>query len=662
MKWAVTIQQPAMLRGARVDHRYELYDVVGRGAMGAVYRAFDHQRSEEVALKVLDAGAFGEAASEFGSAARLSHPNLVPLYDVGITGDQAYFAMALVSGTPCSGTAMDWDPASIARVGHQLFSAIALLEQHGVCHADIKPDNLLLTSSAPVHVIVVDLAVQPVNTGPPRGTPAYLAPEVARGHSPNVFSDQYSAGVLLAELAMGHNPFEGETLQETLTLHQRADRTYLAELPGDLRQIIVRLMNPDPEQRYTSAAEVARAFESLQHDGLVGRTCVVNQSTLVGRDDWLVAADTMLDQVTSDAAGGSLAIYGAQGSGRSRFIEEVAIRARTRGVRVVTVRQCSGPVMGQLQSLPWLSDAVRDRCAGVDGDATTEVPVLVTLDDAVSGPIVNALVQLARDTSGLAVLLASDTPTDEGGDELTSLTPAFSSQLLSSMLGGPVDDAVLNLPLHERTGGNPGALVEWVHALADARILVQRAGTWTLTSGRSLSDARPKGVVARLAQLPPDEREVLSALIIWGRSTNASTLAALTLRTESLVQRSLRVLEDERWVKTIDDRFTTNVSPADVQPTSPRWAALSRQALKRSTDDDPGQTMRWHAWSGDTTSAFVVGRASAEAALEQGRRAEALETIEFLNAQGSDDGNPNRAWSESTAGRLTMELGRYADA
>ena len=277
---------PKRTRGSSVG-RYLVVDVVGHGGMGIVYAAYDPELDRKVALKLLHADLTRSAElrnrmrREAKALARLSHPNVITVYDVGVDRGQLFIAMELIDG----GTLGTWlcaAPRSVDEIVQQFVAAGRGLEAAhaaGLVHRDLKPANILVGRHGRVCVSdfglvrVADEPVAPVapiagqlvgsltQSGVLLGTPPYMAPEQLAGNPADARSDQFSFCVMLYEGLVGERPFEGKTLDELRAAVSNAnlvDAMRGRKLPSWLRQILLCGLCTDPEKRYPSMAALLR--------------------------------------------------------------------------------------------------------------------------------------------------------------------------------------------------------------------------------------------------------------------------------------------------------------------------------------------------------------------------------------------------------------------
>ena len=252
--------------------RYVLLDPVGRGGMGVVYSAFDPELDRKVAIKFLRgakaataAAARSQLLAEAQAIARLSHPNIVTVHDVGTFEGEVFFAMEYVKGETLSRA----QRPGISGLQHtlSLYDAaghgLAAAHRAGIVHGDFKPENALVGEDGRVRVTDFGLA-RAVSEHAPRfaGTPAYMAPEHWQGHPPDVRSDQYSFCVALLEAVEGKRPEEVEEASpshppEPVSLRRRT-------LPARLSRVLARGLAVDPAQRWPSMDALLEALHEAR--------------------------------------------------------------------------------------------------------------------------------------------------------------------------------------------------------------------------------------------------------------------------------------------------------------------------------------------------------------------------------------------------------------
>ncbi len=265
--------------------------VLGRGGMATVYLAEQQSVQRDVALKVMSTTLLGD--DQFGErflreariAARLRHPNVVQVYDVGICGEYHYIAMEYLPGGPVMGRAGVPRPLGFSlSVASQIAGALDYAGSRGIVHRDIKPDNILLREDGTA--VLTDFgiaraadAARMTQTGAVIGTPHYMSPEQARGQPLDGRADIYSLGVVLYELLLGHTPYQAEDSLAIGIMHITAPLPQLPPNFSSLQPMLDRMLAKDAAQRYQTGAEVVSAIAALQRgSGLSRETMIIPSS------------------------------------------------------------------------------------------------------------------------------------------------------------------------------------------------------------------------------------------------------------------------------------------------------------------------------------------------------------------------------------------------
>jgi serine/threonine-protein kinase len=267
-----------------IDGRYRVLQRVGSGGMADVYLAEDQLLGRQVAVKLLhhffaeDQEFVERFRREASSAAALSHPNIVAIFDRGEWRGTYYIAMEYVAGRSLKTIVREQgalDPVAAIDITSQILHAARFAHRRGVIHRDLKPHNVLLDEEGRARVTDFGIARAGASdmtlTGSIMGTAQYLSPEQAQGHSVGARSDLYSVGVILYELLTGVVPFEGETAVAIAFKQVAAEPRPPSELnpavPRALDGVVLRALAKDPAQRYADADEflaaLAREREAL---------------------------------------------------------------------------------------------------------------------------------------------------------------------------------------------------------------------------------------------------------------------------------------------------------------------------------------------------------------------------------------------------------------
>ncbi|HXV99922.1 MAG TPA: serine/threonine-protein kinase, partial [Anaerolineae bacterium] len=269
--------------------QYQIVEQIGAGGMATVYKAYQPGLDRHVAIKVLPAQhaltpGFKERFSlEAKAVAQLSHPNILPIYDVGLEGDLSYFVLKYVPGPTLRhllGQPMDL--ATVSQFIDQIAAALDQAHERGIVHRDVKPTNILMEDN---WLLLADFGLAKIIEGSQEitgsgtivGTPAYLSPEQAEGKPTDHRADIYSLGVVLFEMVVGQVPYDADTPMGILFKHiyepLPRPRRLRPGLPAGVENVILKAMAKNPDQRFKRAGELAEALRShLPSSSAVSKT------------------------------------------------------------------------------------------------------------------------------------------------------------------------------------------------------------------------------------------------------------------------------------------------------------------------------------------------------------------------------------------------------
>ncbi len=265
---------------------YEILEEIDRGGMGVVYRARHLQLGRIVALKLIRSGELASAEEverflgEAEAAAALTHPGIVPIYEVGTLHGLVFYTMAYIDGSSLSELVArgGMDPTQAVRIVHKLCDALQYAHQQGVYHRDLKPANVLVNAEG--QPVIIDFGLAKLayrdqsltTTGQILGTPAYMAPEQASGRNEDIgpAADIYSLGAILYCLCAGQPAFSGPTpfdvLIQVLERRPPAPSKLNKRVDRQLDHVCLRSLEKDPADRYASASELAADLQRLLSD------------------------------------------------------------------------------------------------------------------------------------------------------------------------------------------------------------------------------------------------------------------------------------------------------------------------------------------------------------------------------------------------------------
>ncbi|MEP6986171.1 MAG: protein kinase, partial [Chloroflexota bacterium] len=266
--------------------RYRLLAQQGSGGMAVIYKAQDLELSRIVAVKILrpsltaDPTFLTRFKNEARSVANLQHPNIVTIYDVGSDGPTQFIVMEFVDGTDLKKIIKTEGILTVDRalkMAIQICAGIGFAHRAGLVHADVKPQNILVTKNDVVKVTDFGIAQAFSDTQPPEkqqvvwGSPHYFAPEQAKGEKPTPASDVYSIGVVMFEMLTGRLPYVGGDQQQLALAHIRDRVPMVTEfnpsVPDALAQIVYKVMSKEPAMRYRTADQLGHVLESYRDRG-----------------------------------------------------------------------------------------------------------------------------------------------------------------------------------------------------------------------------------------------------------------------------------------------------------------------------------------------------------------------------------------------------------
>ena len=270
------------LAGRLLDGRYAVTARIAHGGMATVYRAMDTRLDREVALKVMhvelarDDDFVRRFIGEAKSVAKLSHQNVVAVYDQGADGPFLYLAMEYIHGRTLRQLLRErgwFSPVAALDIMTGVLDGLAAAHASGIVHRDVKPENVLLTADGRVKVADFGLARAQAAAGQTRaglliGTVAYVPPEQVSGEVTGPRGDVYSAGVMLFELLTGRQPFRGDTPLSVAYQHVNQDvpapSSLMPGIPAAVDQLVLAATSRDPARRPADAAEFARAVRMVR--------------------------------------------------------------------------------------------------------------------------------------------------------------------------------------------------------------------------------------------------------------------------------------------------------------------------------------------------------------------------------------------------------------
>ncbi len=362
--------------------RYAVLKRLGEGGKGVVYKARDTVLNRLVAIKILKSEAISDEAysrfmTEAQAVAKLNHPNIVSIYDIGKEDGKQFFVLEFVDGESLRDLMQTYpegkcDVETVLRIGLDVCSALQYAHSDKILHRDVKPENVMITRDGTAKLMDFGLAKM---VGQPRvtqegvivGTVAYVAPEAAIGKSVDARSDLYSFGVVLYESLGGKPPFSGDDPIKTIFGHIHDHPVPLVklnpEVPQALADCIMKLLEKNPEDRYQSAADLSKEFREISEKFLretllpghkpsivvpSPRPVVMREVQLIDRIEEISLLKEAADRATR-GEGGLVLLHGEAGIGKTRLARELRAYSRLRGMQVLYGR-C--PALFRMDGVP----------------------------------------------------------------------------------------------------------------------------------------------------------------------------------------------------------------------------------------------------------------------------------------------------------------------
>lgn len=594
-----------------IDRRYVINEVLGQGGMGVVYRATDRLFNKSVALKQVlsevESNGFSTSygiddfrlslAREFKLSASLRHPNIVDVLEYGFdTENIPYYTMEVLDKPKSIAEfALEHGMTTRFELLIQLLNALSYLHRRGIVHRDLKPANVLIDNGQ-VKVLDFGLSVLKDHRSTDdvgevtAGTLAYISPEVLMGQGTSVMSDLYAVGIMAYEMIAGHHPFDlsnpGILVNQIVGDIPDASQLDVSE---SLANVIIRLLQKEPDMRYTSAEATIEALQrhlnlKSQVDNHVAiRESFLQAAKLVGRETELSQLEKGLEEAI-DEKGSLWLVAGESGVGKTRLLDELRTRALVKGMLVMrglADRVGSRPYELWLPILRWVTILLDDLSVDdieflsrfiSDIDTLIEIdfprnlskefkpeetrqyildllhrltvqtkrPILIMLEDLhwAGDESLQMLYDLADKIDELpSMMVLASFRDDEKADlidalpdvpllKLRRLEKQSIAELSEAMLGkAGRQEHVIRL-LERETEGNVFFLIEVVRALVEEVGQLDQIGRATLPE-RVFAGGIQTVIERRLNRIDPTGRRLLEIASAMGRILNLTLLQAI---------------------------------------------------------------------------------------------------------------------------------------
>jgi len=286
-----------LTRGSVLSSRYEIIEELGRGGMGKVYKAFDRDIDEDVALKLIrpeisaNKKIIARFQNELRMARKIAHRNVCRMYDIERDGHTIFITMEYVAGEDLKTTIRRMGPLTIGKaisVAMQICEGLAEAHRMGVIHRDLKPRNIMVDREGNVRIMDFGIAASQELQGitDPSimiGTPQYMSPEQVSGKELDQRSDIYSLGVLLFEMVTGRVPFDGDTTISIAVKHKTDrppdPRDVNFRIPEELSRVILKCLEKEKEQRYQTADELLLELKAMEKEIPTTERIILKETT-----------------------------------------------------------------------------------------------------------------------------------------------------------------------------------------------------------------------------------------------------------------------------------------------------------------------------------------------------------------------------------------------
>jgi Nif-specific regulatory protein len=557
--------------------RFRLQRKLGSGSSGEVFLARTAGDDRSVAVKIFQAGSSSEEnirafGQEFALLSRLEHPSIVKIYDYGqIESGQPYFVMEYVEGPHFDAALVKKLPLKdLYSILVDICLGLEYLHEYGLIHQDIKPDNILLSvsSSLPIQAKLSDFGLAAViGSGDARqlsGTLEYFSPEAIRGAQLDRRADLYSLGVTLYEVLTGKNPFRSKDPRQILKKHLETKpdslKTMDDRIPAALENIVFRLLEKDPLDRFPAAASVVAALReqagytlSKEQQKVSG---LLPPSRFVGRDRELGRLKEWSRQAQS---GKPVVVFlqGKHGIGKTRLLKEFTIHCQLEGTAVLgeswlnrffPVRDKQGrgirPDSGDYQNWELICRQISQfSCAPVliIEDLETADPRLLDFLEYLFQRLSRHSVFIccsydaarlgAADSARLGSFKRGQRKGSVHSLTLRPLSRKAVTEILRSRLRLLRDLEELADVVYRSSGGNPCHVDTIVSALVDQNVLYYRTGSWLLQRERleAVDFPRILGDIdrPRTGKISRAVKDVLKAAAVFGDSFRPENISPL---------------------------------------------------------------------------------------------------------------------------------------
>ncbi|MFH1336783.1 MAG: tetratricopeptide repeat protein, partial [Candidatus Zixiibacteriota bacterium] len=557
-----------------LGERYQIIEEIGSGNMGRVLKAVDLLTRDTVAIKVLlhqEPEFVSMFKNEFILLKRLHHPSILRVYDFGFSENrEPYLSMEDIKACCWEEVLHPPDLNKLYPLLLEILSALDFLHSTKTIHGDIKPSNILITPIADDQIAVkftdFGFAEYEKVEDPTRwkGTLPYLAPEIIRGEKYTTQADLYSVGVLIYESLFGKPPFDDADPMKLAKSHLEKDVVIPKEpsIPSELKNVILKLLEKDPIDRFFSAGEIITRIQELSgiqpdNSGSVLAKSLIRSCGFVDRDKEL---SVLKDTLTRMANEGNriVLITGKSGIGKTRLLEEFSARSQVESFPVINLqyKEAESPETQKNRIFEFIEPDSQPAILILENSEKTDDSFLEFLSALVHDQpdkkrliCLTLTVDLSPFEENRRIMETENRIRSICGNalltiNLDNLSQTGTRELLDSMFGWKEDTDQLSAVMHEETGGNPLFIIQLMNLLAEEGKMSRLNELWSLEpqcieESRIPSSIRD-GIENRVSHLDQSGIELLQFASVWGREMELDCLVQMTGFTEETILSRLK--------------------------------------------------------------------------------------------------------------------------
>jgi Nif-specific regulatory protein len=545
-----------------INYRYQIIGEIGSGGIGRVLKATDLLKGRTVAIKALSSEEPDHAErfkKEFLLLRKLDHPNIVKVYDFGYgSAGEPYFSMEHIEGVDWKALLQPLDWSKFWDLIFQICTTLDFLHSKRIIHGDLKPSNILIANSPEGRLTprFTDFGFAEFEKMEEstwwKGTLSYLAPEIIRGEKYTHQADLYSLGVLIYETLFGKKPFEEEQLSDLAQSHLEKEVVIPEEssVPPGLKDVVLRLLEKDPIDRYFSAREVLTDIEKLsgldasESEALLARS-LIRSGDFVGREKELSILKRAFHQASAGEAA-SVLLTGEPGIGKTKLLEEFCVRVQVEGGSVIRASFAEHEY----------GAALNEGMAHLLRNASQPSVLIVEHLELADEPTFRSVYDLIDQAQNKRTLVCICVTNEFGASQhdkrvslveeqirsiyqdrtveiaLEGLTESEAKRLLCSMFAWKENEDEIAAAVHRKTGGSPLLIEQLTESLVNHEHIWRQDSQWVVDTEQIDTAAAPHGwarkIAARLARLNQDESDLLRIGSVLGLEFQIGVLRDLS--------------------------------------------------------------------------------------------------------------------------------------